>query len=104
MVIIGIGIAIFRRYLSKPYKLRNSNQDLYAILIVFFIIFSGILLEGMKMASVNEFVSMAEDYADLTYEEEDTLSLETYWVKEFALVSSRVNKPFDKDLLNTGIE
>ncbi len=104
MVLLGISIAIFRRYISKQYKLRNSHQDIYAILIVFIIVFSGILLEGFKMTSVNEFTSMAEDYADLAYEEDDTLAIETYWVKEFALVSSRIKEPFDKGILEIGKE
>ena len=68
------------------------------------IILSGILLEGMKMASVSEFTVMVEDYAGLDYEDEDTLALESYWVKEFALTSARVNLPVDKEVLVLGLE
>ena len=104
MVLAGISIAVYRRYIITPARLKNARSDLFAIIIIFAIILSGILLEGMKMTSVSEFIVMIEDYAGLDYEDEDTLALETYWVKEFALVSSRVNPSFEKDVLDIGME
>lgn len=104
MVLSGVGIAIYRRYYKPPARLKNVQADLFAIMIVTSIIISGILLEGMKMASVSEFTIMVEDYAGLDYEDEDTQALEAYWVKEFALVSPRVSRPFDKDVLDLGLD
>ncbi|MCP3873535.1 MAG: 4Fe-4S dicluster domain-containing protein [Desulfobacteraceae bacterium] len=104
MVLTGIGIAIYRRYYLKPARIKNAPSDLFAILIILAIIVSGILLEGLKMASVSEFTVMVEDYAGLDYEDEDTLALETYWVKEYALVSSRVKAPFGNQVLALGLE
>jgi heterodisulfide reductase subunit C/nitrate reductase gamma subunit len=104
MVLTGITIAVYRRYYLKPARLKNASADLFAIIIICAIILSGILLEGMKMASVSEFSLMVEDYAGLDYEDEETIALETYWVKEFALVSSRTKRPFDTDVLDLGFE
>ena len=104
MVLAGIGIAVYRRYILASARLKNARADLFAIIILLTIILSGVLLEGMKMASISEFTTMVEDYAGLDYEDEDFLALETYWVKEFALVSSRVNPSFGKDLLDLGLE
>ena len=104
MVLAGLGIAIYRRYYKRPVRLKNASADLFAVLIILSIILSGILLEGIKMASVSEFTVMVEDYAGLDYEDEDTLALESYWVKEFALVSARVNLPVDKEVLDLGLE
>jgi heterodisulfide reductase subunit C/nitrate reductase gamma subunit len=103
-VLVGIGIAICRRYFLKPARLKNAVTDFFAIMIVSVIILSGIALEGMKMTSVSEFTVMVEDYAGLDYEDEDVAALETYWVKEFALVSPRIFSPFESEVIDLGIE
>ncbi|MBU1343473.1 MAG: 4Fe-4S dicluster domain-containing protein [Proteobacteria bacterium] len=104
MVLAGVGIAVYRRYIQIPARLKNARADFIAILLIFFIILSGIILEGVKMTSVSEFSTMVEDYAGLEYEDEDTLALETYWVKDFALVSARVKPPFEQDVLDQGFQ
>ncbi len=104
MVLGGIGIAVYRRYFLKPARLKNAGSDLYAIGIVLMIILSGIVLEGMKMSSVSEFTAMVEDYAGLDYEDEDVIALEAFWVKDYALVSDRIKKPFGADMLALGQE
>lgn len=104
MVLVGIGIAIYRRYFLKPARLKNAGTDFFAILMVLLIILSGISLEGMKMTSVSEFTVMVEEYAGLDYEDDDVAALETYWVKEFALISSRISPPFESEIIDLGIE
>ena len=69
MVIVGVVLAILRRYISKPRRLRTNMMDHYAIAIVAVIMLSGIALEGMKIASYSEFERMVEDYAGLDDEE-----------------------------------
>jgi len=104
MVLIGIGIAIYRRYFLKPARQKNAATDFFAIIIVSLIILSGTILEGMKMVSVSEFTTMVEEYAGLDYEDEDAAALETYWVKDFALVSPRISPPFESEIIDLGIE
>ncbi|NOX34183.1 MAG: 4Fe-4S dicluster domain-containing protein [Deltaproteobacteria bacterium] len=104
MVLAGLGIAVYRRYFINQARLKNSRADLFAIMILLIIILSGALLEGMKMASVSKFTSMVEEYTDLDYGDKETLALETYWVKEFALVTPRVTAPFNKDVLELGLK
>ena len=104
MVLAGIGIAVFRRYVKQPNRLRNAPPDLFLIVLIAVIILSGVLLEGMKMASVTEFTVMVEDYAGLSYEDEDVAALEAFWVKEFALTSARAVPPFDPDTIALGME
>lgn len=103
-VILGISIAVYRRYITKIPRLKSQGSDLYAITIVITIVISGFLLEGMKMTSVNEFKNMVEEYSGLDYEDEDTLALETFWVENHALVSPRIQKPFDQNMIKTGME
>jgi heterodisulfide reductase subunit C len=104
MVMIGIGIAIIRRFILKVPRLKTSGMDVYAIFIVVVIIFSGISLEGVKITSHTAFQGMVADYAGLDEDSdaEEIEALESYWVENFDLVSPNVKGPFDEDILEQG--
>jgi len=106
MVIIGIGIAIFRRFILKVPRLKTNAMDHYAIVILAVIMLSGVFLEGVKITSHSEFQAMVEDYAGLTPEDdaEEIQALESYWVKEYGVVSPNVKAPFDAEILAQGRE
>ena len=80
MVLLGLFIAVFRRFFMKIKRLTSNAQDIYAILIVGIIIVSGFFLEGTKIISYNEFLNMEDEFAALDYEE-DIFALESFWVK-----------------------
>ena len=103
MVLVGVGMAIFRRYLSKPRRLRTGPRDHYAIIILAVIMLSGIGLMGLKITSHSEFMIMVEDYAGLD-DEEEIQALEALWVNDYGVVSPNIQPPFDEDLLSTGRE
>ena len=103
MVLAGVGMAVFRRYLSKPRRLRTGPRDHYAIIILSVIMLSGIGLIGLKITSYGEFTIMVEDYAGLD-DEEEIQALEAVWVKDFGVVSPNIKAPFDEDLLSAGRE
>jgi heterodisulfide reductase subunit C/nitrate reductase gamma subunit len=101
MVIVGIGIAIFRRFILKVPRLKTNVMDHYAIVILAVIMLSGVLLEGVKITSHTEYQAMVEDYAGL--EEQDEIeALESYWVQNFGTVSPNVQAPFDEEVLSKG--
>jgi heterodisulfide reductase subunit C/nitrate reductase gamma subunit len=104
MVVVGIGIAIIRRFIIKVPRLKTSGMDVYAIVIVVVIIFSGISLEGVKITSHTAFQGMVADYAGLDEDSdaEEIKALESYWVENFDLVSPNVKGPFDEDILEQG--
>jgi heterodisulfide reductase subunit C/nitrate reductase gamma subunit len=106
MVLVGVGIAIFRRFIMKVPRLKTSGMDAYAILIVVVIIFSGIILEGVKITSYSAFQGMVQDYAGLSQEDdaEEIAALESYWVQNYGLVSAHVKGPFDEDVLEQGMD
>jgi len=106
MVVIGIGIAIIRRFIMKVPRLKTSGMDVYAIFIIVVIIFSGILLEGVKITSHTAFQGMVTDYAGLDEDSdaEEIEALESYWVENFNVVSPNVQGPFDEDILEQGLE
>jgi heterodisulfide reductase subunit C/nitrate reductase gamma subunit len=103
MVIIGVGIAVFRRFILKVPRMLTNFMDIYTIVIVAVIILSGFLLGGAKMSSYTEFVDMVEEYSFI-YDDEELLALESYWVAEYGTVSPNVEAPFDEDVLAQGYE
>ncbi|MGD2029557.1 MAG: 4Fe-4S dicluster domain-containing protein [Desulfobacterales bacterium] len=101
MVIVGVGIAIFRRFILRVPRLKSNAMDYYAIVILAVIMLSGVLLEGSKITSYTEYQYMVEDYAFL--EDQDEIeALESYWVQNFGTVSPNVQPPFDEDVLLMG--
>jgi Fe-S oxidoreductase/nitrate reductase gamma subunit len=56
LVIVGLGMAIYRRYVLKPSRLKNfpvkyfKSDDLYVLVILSFIAVSGYLTEGLRLA------------------------------------------------------
>lgn len=103
MVLIGIGIAIYRRFFLKLPRLKTNIMDHYAIIILAIIMVSGILLEGLKISSYSAFQQMVEDYAGLD-DTDEVRALESYWVHEFGVVSPNVNGAYDEQTLAVGRE
>ncbi len=103
MVLVGLSIAVFRRFFMKIKRLSSNGQDIYAILIVGIIIVSGFGLEGTKIISYNEFSNMEVEYAALDFEE-DIFALESYWVKNYGLASPNDTSNVSKEVLAQGEE
>lgn len=103
MVIVGIGIALYRRFILKVPRLRTNARDFYAIIILAIIMLSGIFLEGTKITSHTKYQEMVQEYSD-TDDEEELRALESYWVEHFHMVSPNVKGPFDEDILAQGQE
>ncbi len=103
LVIIGVGIAICRRFILKIPRFMTNTMDHYAIIIVAVIIISGILLEGTKIMSYTVFQDMVEEYGDLD-DDEEILALESYWVSKYGVISPNVHAPFDSEVLAQGLE
>jgi heterodisulfide reductase subunit C len=77
--------------------------DYYAIIILGVIMTCGILLEGTKIVSHSRYQQMVDEYADLGEEEAGELrALETFWVKEFGVVSPDIKGHFDNNTLQQG--
>lgn len=56
LVIAGLGLAIYRRYISRPARLQNlpykllAGDDAYILIMLSFIVLSGYLTEGLRIA------------------------------------------------------
>lgn len=103
MVIIGVGIAVFRRFILKVPRMMTNAMDIYTIVILAVIILSGFLLEAAKMSSHSEFTRMVEEYSFI-YDDDELRALESYWVSEYGTVSPNVKGPFEEEILQQGYE
>ncbi len=103
LIIIGIGIAIYRRFILKVPRLKTNGMDHYAIIILAIIMISGIFLEGLKITSFSRYQEMVEEYGGID-DEEELKALETLWVAEFEVVSPNIQKPFEEEILEMGRE
>ena len=103
VVIVGIGIAVYRRLISKAPRPKSTGVDYYAIIILAVIIISGIALEGTKIVSYSIYQEMVEEFSGLGEEEtEELTALEAYWVDQFGVVSPNVKESFDDKTLGQG--
>jgi Fe-S oxidoreductase/nitrate reductase gamma subunit len=50
-ILAGIILAVFRRYISKPISLSASKSHTFALLFLLFIVVSGFLTEGLRIAA-----------------------------------------------------
>ena len=103
LIIVGIAIAIYRRFILRLPRLRTSPMDLYAIIMLAIIMISGFLLEGTKITSYSKFQEMVEEYT-IQADEEELRTLEAYWVSKYGVVSPEVKGPFDAETIEAGQE
>jgi heterodisulfide reductase subunit C/nitrate reductase gamma subunit len=102
LVLVGIAIAIYRRFIAKIPRLKTGAMDLYAIVLVVVIVCTGIVLLGTKMASYTVYEQMVADYTVL--DPEESRALEAYWVQEFGVVSPTAQGPFAAATIAQGRE
>ena len=103
MVFVGIGIAIYRRFIQKTPRFFTNAMDRYALIILAVIMMSGVFLEAAKIGSHERYSQMVTDYADFDGEQ-GKKALEALWVEDFGVVSPNLTPPFEKELLIQGRE
>ena len=59
MALAGVILAIFRRYIQKPKRLDNLLDDAVVLGLLFFILLTGFILEGLRMAAASPPVEWA---------------------------------------------
>ena len=51
LVVIGVILALIRRYIQKPDRLDNKGEDLVALLLILIVVVSGFIVEGFRIAA-----------------------------------------------------
>ncbi len=101
IVVCGIGIASYRRMSLPILRETNRKSDWAALPVLFLIMFSGFLLESVKILSPAIFHEMALDYAG-TDDPADLLPLKTLWAKDFGVVFPEEMDKENPELLEEG--
>ena len=81
MVMVGVGIAIYRRKTNFRLKQISRHPDYLAIAMLGLIMISGFGLEAAKIISSGVFYDMVEEYGSL--DEEELPALKAVWQEEF---------------------
>ncbi len=101
MVLLGVGMGLYRRFQLKKKRLFSNWQDWFALLLVATIIGSGFLLEGAKISSYAVYQEMNDEYG-VTSDPDEEAALEVYWVSENGLHSPNVVLPVNKEMVEVG--
>ena len=51
LAIVGVILAIIRRYIQKPARLDNKWDDLAALLLILVVVVTGFIVEGLRIAA-----------------------------------------------------
>jgi heterodisulfide reductase subunit C/nitrate reductase gamma subunit len=92
MVILGVGLAIYRRAVTRRLRSLTSAMDIYAIAILAVIMVSGVLLEASKIVSYQSFERMLHEYVhpDLHISDHqkdpDLEALMALWQEDYGVV------------------
>lgn len=103
VVLLGIVIAVCRRQLSKGLKKTTRPNDLMALALLGFVIFSGLLLEASQIISEPVFDEMVEQYGD-PEDTEARAALQSYWAKYYGVVFAAAPDTRNPDLIAAGNE
>ncbi len=103
VIVLGVAIAVYRRFILKVPRHITSAMDIYAIIILAVIMISGFLHKGTKITSYTRYQDMVEEYT-IEADEEELRTLEAYWVEKFGVVSPTLKGPFDDETLELGAE
>ncbi|MBF0119083.1 MAG: 4Fe-4S dicluster domain-containing protein [Desulfobacterales bacterium] len=97
IVIFGVLIAVLRR--KKTPKILTNAHDSFAIFLLFSIMLSGFVLEGLKIISSPIFDEMVSSYISGS---DDITPLKAYWAKKFHVVFKEKININDEKLLSEG--
>ncbi len=102
MVLLGVGMAIWRRLRAPGVRATNRGVDVLAIVVVALIIFSGFALEALKIDSPREFERMVAEYADPEAADE-VAALRLFWSRDYGVVFAKDQTPaFSPELYDQG--
>ncbi|MBN1224260.1 MAG: 4Fe-4S dicluster domain-containing protein [Candidatus Aminicenantes bacterium] len=50
--LVSLLLLLYRRYVSRPEKLDNKREDIVSLLLIFFIVFTGLIFEGLRLSVI----------------------------------------------------
>lgn len=102
MVIVGLGIAVYRRYANPALKTITGLADKFVLILLAVIMLSGFGLEAAKIISPGIFYDMVEIYAGYTPDSQAVEPLEAYWAKHYGVAFPGNSFTFDEKTMADG--
>ncbi len=102
MVLVGLALAVVRRFTSRS-RLKTTAMDVAPLVLIGAIVCSGFFIEGAKIASRSEFYRMVEEYYG-SPESEVVAALEAYWATEYGLAAAEPGLEYPEEQLELGRE
>jgi len=53
LVLVGCGFGLYRKYIGKPERVVKSTQDGFLLWLLFLVVLTGFLVEGIRLAALN---------------------------------------------------
>ncbi len=103
MVIVGVGLIVFRRITVSGLKRTSGSRDWLAIVLLAVILLSGFALQALKISSATSFNQMMEEYAGID-DPQEVKALRSLWAKEYGVVFPPGQTSDDPKLLQKGRE
>jgi heterodisulfide reductase subunit C/nitrate reductase gamma subunit len=85
MMLAGLAIAAYRRVTNRIMRLTTRWVDIYALIVLALIAFSGFSLEATKIVSHERYEEMVSGFSSVS-DEQEAAALKAYWAKEYAVV------------------
>lgn len=92
MILVGVAMAVYRRYNERGMRRTNRPVDVVALVVVAVIILSGFGLWSVKIGSHKVFDRMIEDYADPD-EPQEVAALRAVWAKDYGVAFPQDKAP-----------
>lgn len=101
VVILGVVLAIYRRFTVPGMKFTTRGIDRFALALVGFIIISGFALEALKIDSHKRFEEMVQDYA-VANDDNEIADLRVFWSQKYGVIFPKGQGEYDADALERG--
>lgn len=104
LVLVGIGMAAYRRYVLKPATLPNSAEDGLVLLLIAVMVLTGYLVEGLRIAALGDdwrmlsFVGwgVSSLFAGISESAASTLHASLWWMHTIVALSWIALIPYTK--------
>ena len=100
LVILGVGMAMVRDRADGGPRLKKRASDRLALVLLSFLIISGVVLEAFQIVSPSIFTEMARDY--MGDDPHATAALRAFWAEDFGVAFEFPPPAGDSNLLASG--
>ena len=103
LMLIGLSMFAYIRYIQKPKRLDNYQNDWFQLVYLALFVITGFLIEGLRQSATNQIepytpigAFIANGFQNLSYDTQKTIHLILWWLHSIQTFSFVVLIPFTK--------